>query len=240
MANDFEQIGHKNLELLRFYISKDIRRIDTKIQKKDSDLLGYFLGSLVDILTVILFDDFFSSFADENVCSAFWQTVLKILCILLLIGVFLLVSEASKKFHEWIVKKRDVSGKSAYLEDEKRQEMIDNFDNIACDGLLICQNYILRYNHVCERYIKDFYLYEIIHHLSKAAEIFNTIYSNQNLYISAKNSQLLDSYRVNNFIVFSQKIMEFLTKEIPQNSGDKELDDAMTNLSTLVNGWSSI
>lgn len=42
MSRDFEQIGHKNLELLRFYVSKDIRKIDAKIQNNESDLLGYF------------------------------------------------------------------------------------------------------------------------------------------------------------------------------------------------------
>ena len=33
MAKDFEQNGHKNIELLRFYVSKDINRIEKKIQK---------------------------------------------------------------------------------------------------------------------------------------------------------------------------------------------------------------
>ena len=32
MAKDFEQIGHKNIELLRFYLGKDISKIDKKIQ----------------------------------------------------------------------------------------------------------------------------------------------------------------------------------------------------------------
>ena len=56
MAKDFEQNGHKNLELLRFYVSKDISRIEKKIQKNESDLLGYFVGSLVDLFIVVLFD----------------------------------------------------------------------------------------------------------------------------------------------------------------------------------------
>lgn len=240
MASDFEQIGHKNLELLRFYVSKDIKKIDSKIQNNESDLLGYFLGSLVDILTVLLFEDVVSEFISEHICSAFWQTVLKISVIVLLIGVFLLVSWASKKVHGYVQKKRDVSGKSAYLVDEKRQEMIDDFDNIACDGLLICQNYMFRYDQVNERYLKDFYLFEIIHNLNKAAHIFNIIYCNRNLYVSAKDGQLLDSYRINNFITFSQEIMTFLKQNIPSNLGNQELDDDMTNLDTLVNGWTLI
>lgn len=54
MAKDFEQNGHKNIELLRFYVSKDINRIEKKIQKNESDLLGYFVGSLVDLFIVVM------------------------------------------------------------------------------------------------------------------------------------------------------------------------------------------
>ena len=83
-------------------------------------------------------------------------------------------------------------------------------------------------------------MYEIIHHLNKATSICNIIYNNQKLYVSAQNDQMLDSYRVNNFIVFSQNIVEFLCHEIPENSGNKELDDDMTNLKELVGGWKMI
>lgn len=237
MSKDFEQIGHKNLELLRFYVSKDIRKIDAKIQSNESNLLGYFLGSLIDILIVLMFDDFLNVILPTYISSVLWQIVIKVLLIVCLIGVFIFVSWIVKKLHERRIKKTKVSGKSAYVVSADQQEMIDNFDNIACDGLLICQNYILRYKDVDEKYIKEFYLYEIIHHLNKAASICNVIYSNPNLYISAKNSQLLDSYRVNNFITFSKNIVAFLEKEIPENSGIKELDDDMSNLKELVNGW---
>lgn len=240
MAKDFEQIGHKNLELLRFYVSKDIGKIDAKIQNNESNLLGYFLGSLVDVLIVLLFDDFFVTFLETYVPSVKWQVIVKIALILGFVGLFIFVSWISKKIRESRIKKQQVSGKRAYDVSDEQQEMIDNFDNIACDGLLICQNYILRYKQVDEKYIKDFYLYEIIHHLNKAASICNIIYNNQKLYVSAQNAQLLDSYRVNNFIIFSQNIVKFLSDEIPENSGNKELDDDMTNLKALVGGWEMI
>ena len=133
-----------------------------------------------------------------------------------------------------------ISGKRAYIVSAERQEMIDDFDNIACDGLLICQNYVVRYKQAEEQYIKDFYLYEIIHHLNKAASIGNVIYNNQKLYVSAMNTQLLDSYRINNFISFSQNIVRFLSDEIPEKSGNRELDNDMINLKELIGGWKMI
>lgn len=240
MAKDFEQIGYKNLELLRFYVSKDIRKIDNKMQDSGSELIGYFIGSLVDILTVLLFNDTLDQVMKQYVSCFGLQILLKILILFLLIVLFVLASWITRKICIWYQKKNDVSGRSSYKVDAKRQEMIDDFDNIACDGLLICQNYILRYGSTTEDYIKDFYLYEIIHHLCKAADIFDEVYRNRNIYISSKDNQLLDSYRVNNFIDFSTEIMNFLLSKIPQNSSNTDLNKVMTNLEAIINVWQKL
>lgn len=240
MAKDFEQIGYKNLELLRFYVSKDIRKIDSKMQDSGSDLIGYFIGSLVDILLVLLFDDSLAQVMDQYVSCLGLQILIKVLILLSLIGLFVFASWITRKVCIWYQKKNDVSGRSPYIDSAEKQELIDDFDNIACDGLLICQNYILRYEDVKQDYIKDFYLFEIIHHLRKATDIFDEVYHNQNLYISSKNNQLLDSYRVNNFIDFSKEILKFLSNKIPENSGNAELNKDMGNLKKLINGWKKI
>lgn len=240
MAKDFEQIGYKNLELLRFYVSKDIKRIDKKMQDSGSNLIGYFIGSLVDILTVLLFSDILDQIIRQYVFGLWIQILIKILMLFLLIGLFVLASRLTRKICLWYQKKNDVSGRSQYIVDSKKQEMIDNFDNIACDGLLICQNYIQRYGDIQENYIKDFYLYEIIHHLCKAADIFDEIYHHRNLYISSNNNQLLDSYRVNNFIDFAKEIINFLKSKISQNITNAELNKDMTNLNELINSWEKI
>lgn len=120
MSRDFEQIGHKNLELLRFYVSKDIRKIDAKIQNNESDLLGYFLGSLVDVLVVLLFDDFFATFLEAYVTDINWQVMIKIVLIIALVGLFLLVSWSSKKFREHRIKRMQISGKRAYIVSAER------------------------------------------------------------------------------------------------------------------------
>ena len=100
MAKDFEQNGHKNIELLRFYVSKDINRIEKKIQKNESDLLGYFVGSLVDLFIVVLFDQGIDSLFPEDQ-SSWKQVVLKILVIALLLCIFFLVSWITTKIRTW-------------------------------------------------------------------------------------------------------------------------------------------
>lgn len=202
MSKDFEQIGHKNLELFRFYVSKDIKRIDKKMEENESNILGYFLGSLIDLLIVIFFDQGVNELLKSK-CSV-TQIACKVVGIVGLLFLFLFISWSTKKIHLYFLYRNKESGRSEYVMKEEQQITIDEFDNIACDGLLICENYIKRYNETVEQHVRNFYLYEIIHHMDKAGAIFNDIYCHRTLYISSENDELLDSYRVNNFIIFAQ------------------------------------
>lgn len=226
MAKDFEQIGHKNIELLRFYVSKDINKIDKKIQSNDSQMKGYFLASLIDVLIVIIFDKYMES-------SPIWE---KLLWIVGLIVLFLILSKLVAFFSKWKNDRKKEAGRDKYLPDNILQK-IDDFDNIACDGLLICENYIKKYKEESEQYIKDFYLYEIIHHLSKITDIFRQIYSEPTVYISDSNKELLDSYRINNFIVFAKAINSFLHTELGNLTGNTALSDDLKNLGDTISDW---
>lgn len=243
------KLEHKNLELLRFYISRDINRLDKKIQQSESNMLGYFLGSLVDALIVILFGDSFDAvaawFAEEILCLCdkyitLTIVVFKIFCIILLIGLFCLVAWITRKASDHLKSRAKESGKAEYQLDEERQETIDKFDNIACDGLLICENYTLRYTETDKPYVRDFYLYEIIHHLSKAALIFDLIYQNKDRYVSSENAELLDTYRLNNFMDFFREIVVFIQGTIPNDSGDKDLIKDIDNLVEYTTKWKSL
>ena len=57
MIGDFDPNGHKNLELFRYYLNRDLQRIDNSIQDNHGELKGYFVASLVDILIVFLFSE---------------------------------------------------------------------------------------------------------------------------------------------------------------------------------------
>lgn len=244
MAKDFEQIGHKNLELLRFYVGKDINRIEKKLQNDESNLLGYFIGSLVDVFIVVLFDQGLENLINSFVECDILKILVKVVCILGLIAIFLCVVWLVKVITKYADKKKITSGEKIYRIKAEQQIIIDNFDNIACDGLLICQNYIQRYNEAKENYVKEFYLYEIIHHLDKARAIFMEIYSNQSLYIAMQknnyDSELIDTYRVNNFIKFAKEILGFLlgkTQNVPANT---DLRRDMDNLKSKIEKWQEI
>lgn len=181
MAKDFEQNGHKNLELLRFYLTKDIKSIDRKLQKDESEVLSCVIASLVDVFIVLLFDRMFEEII-SGVTQNFWVKIgYKILCIAFLIALFFGIRAVSFTIHNYYLRKKEISGQNDYL-DERKQAVIDSFDNIACDGLLICKNYINKFNTETEKHVKEFYFYEIIHHLRKAVSIYDQIRSHHEEY----------------------------------------------------------
>lgn len=83
MVKDFNNFGHKNAELLRHYIVKEIRKIDKKITNNSSQIAGYFIASFVDILIVMIFDDFLKK---ESICF-------RIILVVIFCGIFIILSK---------------------------------------------------------------------------------------------------------------------------------------------------
>lgn len=80
-----------------------------------------------------------------------------------------------------------------------------------------------RYQVTEEEQIKNFYLYEIIHHLTKSVDLFNEIDGHRDCYISSEDSDFIDFYRINNYIDFAKAINQFLRVEIQKPTSDSEL-----------------
>lgn len=230
MNGDFDPNSHKNLELLRYYLNRDLTRIDQNIQNSSNELLGYFIASLVDMSVVVLFSDLLSG---KGVCF-------KLLAVFTLIVLFVIVSKVSNKVANWISTRRKESGREEYLMDAAKQAIIDGFDNIACDALLICEEYMQRYVAAEKEHIKNFYLYEIIHHLTKSVDLFNEIDSHHDWYISSQDSELIDSYRVNNYIDYAKAINQFLCDKIQKPISDPELKKDLDNLNASISKWTYI
>lgn len=237
MNGDFDPNGHKNLELFRYYLNRDLQKIDSSIQDNRGELKGNFIASLVDILVVFLFSenwiDFGKKWIDEEI-------LIKLITIVVLIVLFIGVSWISNKILQYWHLKRKESGREEYIVDEAKQRMIDGFDNIACDGLLICESYMERYGLTEKPYVKEFFFYEIIHHLTKSTDLFEEIYGHIDLYVSSKEIELIDTYRVNNYIDFTKKINDFLRSEMKEFTKDDEVKRDIDNLDAVVAKWKYI
>lgn len=232
---------------MRFYLNKDIRNIDRKITSNYDGLLGYFIASLVDVLIVFLFDDLIKDLLKKTLAGNIKaQVLIRTGLIASLIVAFITVSWLVKAIREGRRQKKLIEGKSLYEGDEKddiTQRLIDRFDNVACDGLLACADYRKRYLKEKNQNIRNFYLFEIVHYLKKAEDIFSVIYHNKSEYIALESKdnsdRLIASYRANNFMDFSVEILEFLEKETKELS-DVSLQKDMANLTDAVRGWEKI
>lgn len=214
MMKDFNNFGHKNAELLRHYIVKEIREIDKKLTDNSNHVAGYLYASFVDILIVMIFDDFLKK---ASIC---FRIILAVILILVFMGVSAIVSHIKAKRHVNLL----IEGRQKYDKDNI-EKYIDEFDNVACDGLLICQNYMKKYmkSKECPE-IKEFYFYEIVHHLKKSINIFEQVYGGKNscLYIRRDKDDSIykiDEYRTKNFIKICTKIYDFVKTE-SKNSRD--------------------
>lgn len=228
MSTD-EYNNHKNFELFRYYISRDIDKLDRKIEGRNNELFSYILASLVDVVVVMLFQN---DIAEKSI-------LIKIVCVIFLIAMFVGVYKASGYLQKSIKTKRKESGLNSLTNEEEKQRIIDEFDNIACDGLLICENYLKKYKETDEDYLKKFYLYEVVHHLNKAVDVFEKVYTRKKQFIQKNTLELIDVYRANNFIDFSKAVLTTVNEKAKEMK-DKELEQKLKNLDSLINNWKYI
>lgn len=55
--------------------------------------------------------------------------------------------------------------------------------------------------------------------------------------MSSKKAELIDTYRVNNYIDFARKINEFLNKEMSKYMADTEVKKDIENLNIEIAKW---
>lgn len=221
------QIDHKNIELLRYYITRDIKRIETIVSNENSELSGYFIASLVDALIVALFSDYLLKL------SILWKIVVVVVLIIAFIGVSVFANWAKARYKRG----RRASGR----DDEKVEEVlkiVDEFDNIASDGLLLCSYYKDKYSAEKDSKRKTFYLYEMFHYLEKSFTVYRKIHQNYSMYVDTKKDYLISSYRVSNYLEIAQDLLNFIKNETYDDC-DVGLKVRINNVDSDMKKWTS-
>lgn len=223
----FKNPTHKNLELLRFYLCREIRDNDINSQSRSiiHILNGSIFAAIFDISVTLVFYDYLSTLSVFR----------KIVCILALLVWFVFITIAVSKILHYIESCNREIGRSAYKQNNVIIK-INEFDNIACGGLLICKEYIGEYNESTEECMKQFYRCEIMHYLKKAGYIYDCINSDKALYVSDNNERLISQYRLDNFQEILESIYKFL-ESISCDINDEGYQQDLCNLSALVYRW---
>ena len=217
-------INHKHIELLSYYLSRDIKRIENKIKRDEYALLGYFIASIVDVLIVVIFEEYIKSIA--------WYY--KVAILLGLVILYVAILKLFNCIHKECLKKQIIAGRDL-LDDESVERMVDEFDNIAVDGLLLCYYYMDQYKKEMDVNVKQLCLYETLHYLDKSCRVFRRIANDYVRYVSEGDNKLISAYRIDNYLSIAESVVGFLK----ERKGDEKTEFAnkVENLSGDVCAW---
>lgn len=133
---------------------------------------------------------------------------------------------------------------------QKIKGLIDDFDHIACDNILISQNFINAYNeNDISPLLKEFYFYEIIYYTNVSLSIIQKLIVNKNLCINDKdNTNRVHLFRLKNTLSMINEIYDFLhtNKEninvdnVLQPSVNDMISELWTTLDRLTNDCDAI
>lgn len=235
MSDKFNKLDYKNIEQLRFYIGRDIKEIKSSMSDSNTEVLGYVIATLVELIIADAVQSICSLINEESSKYIICTIVVEIIVTIVLI--FMLSHFA--RFIQKILsgKKEKITGKANYYDDEFVESQVDKFDNIACDCLLICKGYMDEYDSISEDYMKDFCLYEIVHYLYKAMRVFQVIYDNKEVYINDYGISKIAKYRADNFIEFSKVILGFVNCKAKKYCNKNEIHHIVDELNSHIEKW---
>lgn len=201
-----ERLGYKNSELLRFHITEKIEELNETVERNGNnnfgELSGDIFASLIDLLIVLLFGQTNEGLSCRNICVL-------IICILIFVPL--------QKGHVFIKKKMLDHKERAYKKlnnvgSEEIQKVIRQFDNVAFDYLLLCHDYINKYEKEKDDNIREFYIHEVVYYCKNSIDRFSPIYTRPDLYVTREKNYTckIEKYRVNNFISIIKDIASFI------------------------------
>ncbi len=227
MINSF-----KNSERLRYRISNDIKELVTD-SKSNSDNMK---EELSNTIFATVFSAFVTEVAFNTVSDSIdWCSIIKMIAIFILL--YIVSYGLYSFFHPRIIaflKERKLN-----VVDKSMDAMIKiqkDFDNIACDSILVARNFKLEYQRLKDsenslediesnKNLKVFCYFEIMHYLMTACEKTKALVKNKEKCIKTLDeSEGVDTFRIINILNIMQELDDFLDNnlEIIQDYNDQE------------------
>lgn len=216
----------KNTELFRYFVRVDLNNGIDKILKQNKSSFSLIAGSIFSGSFSILGTYFgmkeieYSSFCKIVITSALFTLLFVIGMGLFKVFIFL------GSFIYNAVKKEKTPSKT------KVKELIDNFDHIACDNILISQNFINAYNDKnTSIFLKEFYFYEVVYYTNVSLSIIQKLIYNKNLCINDKNNtNRIHLFRLENVLFMINDIYEFIDDNKEKIGVDTVLQPSVNNM----------
>ena len=197
----------KYFELLRFYITEKIDKVDKSLKNTVSGEVRTIVSSLLSALFSLFIS---TEFINEN--GILWA-LLKIAIVIVSFFVFyFLFSQLSRHF---LTIKEIKKSDNKELTDSQREIIIDKFDHIGCDGVLLARDFLNKYkNDSLTVNEQHFALIEAFYYCKKSIDVTTTIIDYSKLCVNSENNRTgISLYRLINVY----KMLEELHKEINDN-----------------------
>lgn len=203
--------SYKNFERLRYRIFNDMKDIYLKNKERSDDIKV----QISNTIFATIFSAFITEVAFRNI-----DLNKNLISTLLLIFIFVflyIISYISynKIFNKIILFNNKTKLGTIDTSVEKMIQIQKDFDNIACDSILLCKNYKVEFENLISdednRNLKIMYYYEIMHYLDTACEKTFDLVKNKNDCIRTLDKALgVDIFRVINLINIVKELETFL------------------------------
>ena len=223
MINSF-----KNFERLRYRLSNDMRKIAVESQENTDSLSG----QIANTIFATLFSAFITEVAFRDSESGFDFPMIAKLC-----GVFIVVYIISYIIYNYIYKLivKLWNGFRVHSVNTGIKKMIQiqkDFDNIACDSILIAREYQSAFDDLEmtneNKNLRIFYYYEILHYLDTACDKTEALVKNKSDCIRTMNEATgVDIFRVINIKNMMIELDQFLDDKCSIIGDDPSQNEAV-------------
>jgi len=197
---------NKYIELLRFYVTDKIGQINQSVQDSLSNEIEEILSSILSAI--------FSLFISTEFIKAdgLWGIIFKTVIVILS---YCSLKYIIKKFRRYRKSnKEQKAADESNITKNEAKSLVDRFDHIACDGILLSRDYYQKYIDVEESELNEklFYLFESFYYYKKALQIASLVTKYpKSCFSNANNLNGISMYR---FINVFNSLSELKTKLI--------------------------
>ena len=200
----------KSLELLRYYVGvnfeKTFKRYTTKTEEKIEQLASTVVSTPISIIV--------SWYVDHILCIT--NIIIEILVVfvsfvfgfLICYNIFLWI------YRRFLKIKRSLKKYKRKSTAHEIKEVIDNFDHIACDNILVAKEFMQHFDPQKDKQLSTFYYYEIIYYAKNATDKILIILNNPQNYINSRyKNDAIDLFRIKNICNILVEISNFIEQK---------------------------
>ena len=198
----------KNFERLRYRLSSDISQIADDLEANSSDTKK----SLVNTIFATVFSGCITEVAFmSSTPQPLWSEIVKrvvafVAIYIVAYGFYMALVPLVHRFFDLFNRKKTHAKKRNEVD-----QCIKEFDNIACDSVLLARGYMDDLSETNDQLLKKFYYYEIMHYLRTANVKILTLLVNEEKCIKKPNmNKGVEIYRIDNILSIEEKIFDFL------------------------------